>query len=344
MALPVLSSSKPPHLIAVAAGKGGVGKSTVTVNLALALKEKGFNVGILDADLYGPSLRRMLPEEQPPTQKGPSLTPAICLGIKVISMAYFHPENHSVAIRAPIANNLVNQFLSQVDWGPLDFLFIDFPPGTGDIQLTISQKVPLSGAIMVTTPQQVSIMDVRKAIHLFTQVLVPIVGLVENMSYLIDSSGKKLFPFGQGGGVELAEEERISLLAKIPIDPFISLCADRGISLLKKDSPSCQVFRNLANILQDKLKRCKADRFLVKVSRIDAHHIELTWSSGSTSKYRLSELQKNCPCADCETKEVSVSTDVECVKVSTVGRYALKVQFTSGCSKGIYTFDILCNL
>jgi ATP-binding protein involved in chromosome partitioning len=180
MPLPIHSSlsqpTGPAHVIAIAAGKGGVGKSTVTVNLALALSLAGYKVGILDADLYGPSLRRMLPEDQLPQQKGPTIVPAICQGIRVISMAYFRQDNLATAVRAPIANSLISQFLDQVEWGPLDYLLIDFPPGTGDIQLTLSQKAKLTGAVMVTTPQQVAIMDVRKAMHLFSQVRGPCFG------------------------------------------------------------------------------------------------------------------------------------------------------------------------
>lgn len=232
-------------MIAVAAGKGGVGKSTVTVNLALALNQAGFKVGILDADLYGPSLRRMLPEDNLPMQKGPTLIPAICRGIRVMSMAFFRQDNLATAVRAPIANSLIGQFLDQVEWGPLDYLLIDFPPGTGDIQLTLSQKAKLTGALMVTTPQQVAVMDVRKAMHLFAQVQVPIIGIIENMSYFVHA-GETIRIFGEGGGRALADETGVPFLGQIPVDPLVSLSGDRGSSIIGSHSPAAEAFEALA--------------------------------------------------------------------------------------------------
>lgn len=227
------------HTIAIAAGKGGVGKSTVTVNLALALKRAGYSVGILDADLYGPSLRIMLPEEQMPQQKGDKISPALCQGIKVISMAYFRTPGESTAVRAPIANGLLSQFINQVDWGVLDFLLVDFPPGTGDIQITLSQQANLSGALLVTTPQEVAIIDVRKAAHLFSKVNLPIIGIVENMSYYADpSSGEKKYLFGKGGGARLSDEIGAPLLGEVPIDPEICRCGDLGRSLYSDGAPA----------------------------------------------------------------------------------------------------------
>lgn len=253
MSLPLHSSSAsstggPAAVIAIAAGKGGVGKSTVTVNLAQALSQAGYRVGILDADLYGPSLRRMLPEDQLPSQKGPTLMPAVCRDIKVMSMAFFRQENLATAVRAPIANSLIGQFLDQVEWGPLDYLLIDFPPGTGDIQLTLSQKAKLTGALMVTTPQQVAIMDVRKAMHLFSQVQVPIIGIVENMSYFLHE-GKTLRLFGEGGGRLLAEETKVPLLGQIPVDPLVSISGDQGHSIIGSHSPAANAFEALAKAM-----------------------------------------------------------------------------------------------
>lgn len=226
------SPAKIAHTVAIAAGKGGVGKSTVTVNLALTLKRAGYSVGVMDTDIYGPSVRRMLPEDTMPSQKGELITPAMCQGIRMISMAYFRRENEATAVRAPIANGLVNQFVHNVDWGYLDFLLIDFPPGTGDIQLTLSQQANLCGAVMVTTPQEVAVMDVRKAIHLFEQVNVPIIGIVENMSYYKDPvSGQKVHLFGKGGGERLAQQVGAPFLGGIPVDPSISACGDDGKSI-----------------------------------------------------------------------------------------------------------------
>lgn len=243
MPLPVIKNESPKHpfssiksVIGIAAGKGGVGKSSVTVNLALALKSKGFRVGIMDTDIYGPSIRRMLPEDQFPSQKGDIITPAICMGIKMLSMAYFRKENEATAVRAPIANGLITQFIKNVRWGELDYLLIDFPPGTGDIQLTLSQQANLTGALMVTTPQEVSVMDVRKAMHLFNQVKIPIIGVVENMSYYqCAHSSDPIYLFGQGGGRKLADETGVPFLGEIPLDPFLCQNCDNGYSLFDQD-------------------------------------------------------------------------------------------------------------
>lgn len=241
---------RPTHTIAIAAGKGGVGKSSVTVNLAIALKRAGYAVGVLDADIYGPSIRRMLPEDVIPTQKGEFITPAISKGIRIISMAYFRQAHEATAVRAPIANGVISQFLKNVDWGHLDFLLIDFPPGTGDIQLTLSQQANLTGALMVTTPQEIALMDVRKAIHLFDQVNIPIIGILENMSYFqADSNQTKHYVFGRGGGERLANEIGAPFLGQIPIDPEICRCGDEGAPLGLEGgilSPGAKAFNQLA--------------------------------------------------------------------------------------------------
>lgn len=238
------------HTIAIAAGKGGVGKSSVTVNLAIALRRAGYAVGVMDTDIYGPSIRRMLPEEHPPIQKGDLITPAIChLGIRMISMAYFRHATEATAVRAPIANNVIAQFIKNVEWGYLDFLLVDFPPGTGDIQLTLSQQGNLTGALMVTTPQEISLMDVRKALHLFDQMNVPVVGIVENMSYYHHlPTEEKIYIFGQGGGAKLTDEIGAPLLGEIPIDPEVCRSGDTGKALINEETKSLasQAFLELA--------------------------------------------------------------------------------------------------
>lgn len=233
------SETKQTKILAIAAGKGGVGKSTVSVNLGLALKSLGYSVGIMDTDIYGPSLRKMLPEERMPQQVGDKIIPALCSGMPMISMAYFRKENEASVVRAPIANNIIMQFVSSVEWGPLDYLLIDFPPGTGDIQLTLSQKANISGAIMVTTPQDVAVMDVRKAMHMFDQVNIPIIGIVENMSYFLDEEqGKMHYIFGEGGGERLAEEATVPFLGKIPLFPALCRYGDAGQSPFNDSKPS----------------------------------------------------------------------------------------------------------
>ena len=259
------SLSKVGAVIAIAAGKGGVGKSTVAVNLALALSELGFRVGIMDTDIYGPSIRKMLPEERLPAQKGKFILPAVCQGISVISMAYFRKDDEAVAVRGPIANHLIAQFINKVEWGALDFLLIDFPPGTGDVQLTICQQARLMGAVMVTTPQEIALMDVQKAISLFQQVNVPVLGIIENMSFFRSSSTQEpIYPFGKGGGQHLATKFAIPLLGKIPLDPQICISGDKGESIFVTDSQendsAIVAFRKIAGQIVQNIERLKREK------------------------------------------------------------------------------------
>ncbi|KIC75184.1 Protein mrp-like protein [Neochlamydia sp. EPS4] len=343
-------------IIGIAAGKGGVGKSCVTVNLARALKDLGFKVGILDADIYGPSIRRMLPEDKMPEQCNERILPAICQGVKVISMAYFRREDEAAAIRAPIANTIVQQFIKNVDWGEIDFLLIDFPPGTGDIQLTLSQNAQLNAAILVTTPQEVALMDVRKAMDLFYQMKIPIIGVIENMSYYqISPNLKRVYPLGQGGGGRLAKEAGFSLLGQIPISSEISHSGDKGNSLFEEKTPDAQaiskIFINLAKKVMEQLVEIKkretaeVEKFFQK----DPATFTLQWSDGLMADFYLSDLQRRCPCAGCIEKSVEnkvgdKKTNRDELRVSTierVGHYALRIYFTSGCNQGIYTFSFL---
>jgi ATP-binding protein involved in chromosome partitioning len=272
MPLPMYGSSqesKPDqavkHTIAVASGKGGVGKSTVSVNLALSLKRKGFSVGLMDTDIYGPSIRKMLPEDRMPAQKGNRLSPALSRGIRLMSMAYFRREDEAAVIRAPIANGVISQFVQQVDWGELDFLIIDFPPGTGDIQLTLCQQANITGAVMVTTPQEIAVMDVRKSMHLFQQVNVPVLGVVENMSgFMVAEGTEEVFPFGKGGGERLARESGVPFLGAIPIDPVLCAMSDRGESIFSSSSPASGAFNRMTdNVISqlDALKKPGLSKF-----------------------------------------------------------------------------------
>jgi ATP-binding protein involved in chromosome partitioning len=270
----------PMKIIAIAAGKGGVGKSSVTVNLALALQKLGFKVGVMDTDIYGPSIRKMLPEDQLPMQRGDTIIPALCQGIRMISMAYFRKDNEAVVVRAPIANGLVTQFIRNVSWGDLDYLLIDFPPGTGDIQLTLSQQANLTGAIMVTTPQEVAVMDVRKAMHLFEQVKVPIIGIVENMSYYYHKkTDEMVYLFGKGGGERLARASGVPFLGSIPIDPQLCQCGDSGQSIFSADNPEVHsitsVFMKVAAQLSDSLTTMKTQ------DGDHLEHFELEWKEMS---------------------------------------------------------------
>ncbi len=355
MPLPIAGASPQrtiKTILAVAAGKGGVGKSTVSVNLALALQERGFSVGILDTDIYGPSVRKMLPEIKMPVQQGDSFSPAECYGIKVMSMAFFRKEGQAAAVRAPIVNGILQQFIHKVQWGALDFLIVDFPPGTGDIQLTLAQQAKITAALLVTTPQEVALQDVRKAAALFMQVGIPLLGVVENMSYYLPSPGSApVYLFGKEGGKKLAEEASIPLLGEIPVDPAVSLRGDRGFSLFLDDGnglpPAAEAFRQLAAKVLEELPLLGtkvSKRRMVELQQIDRFEFVITWDDGISHRYRLSNLQKNCPCAGCSETPAEVDLNVCARKVEGVGQYALRFDFTSGCSYGIYSFDQLYEL
>lgn len=240
-------------VIAVAAGKGGVGKSSVAVNIALTLQKSGYQVGVLDADMYGPSLGVMMPLEEPiraDLESEDHLIPGVFKGIKAISLAYLRPSNQVMAVRAPVVNGLIAQCVEKVIWGELDYLIVDFPPGTGDIQLTLMQIIPFSGAVLVTTPQEVAIVDVQKAAHMFQQMGVPVVGVLENMSYFEDPiTGDKHLLFGEGGGRKIEETFGIPLLGQVPIDPEVSRCSDLGIELTQ-GSLAAQKFQEITKELQ----------------------------------------------------------------------------------------------
>lgn len=238
--------------IAVSSGKGGVGKSTVAVNLAAALKQQGATVGLLDADVYGPNVPQMLGLGQAEVQAietpaGQRFLPLEAHGIKVMSVGLLAEPDHPLAWRGPVLHKIVTQFIHEVEWGNLDFLIIDLPPGTGDAQITIVQESPICGVLLVTTPQQVAIADVRRSIHMFRRVGVPVLGVVENMSYL--ANGTEQVPiFGEGGGQRLATELQANLLGQIPLDPQICAGGDAGIpvAISEIDSPASQTFTQIA--------------------------------------------------------------------------------------------------
>lgn len=348
MPLPLFKENRSKtHCIAIAAGKGGVGKSTVAVNLARALKLLGFKVGLIDADVYGPSVRKMLPEERMPVQKEGKIEPAFAEGIPFISMAHFRRERDAVVARAPIANGIIGQFLNDVLWGDLDYLLIDFPPGTGDIQLTLAQKANLSGAVLVTTPQEVALLDVKKTLEMFRQLQIPVLGIIENLSgYHHPETDTVLYLFGNGGGERLAREAGVPLLGKLPIDPELCLRSDQGLSpfIHKKDSrcPSGDHFLEMARRMHEQIH--DAPSVISRIFQKDRCTFTIEWQDGLISNYNLQKLQKQCPCAGCAEKEISIDPDVSATSLQRVGNYALQIAFTTGCSKGIYSFEFLRKL
>jgi len=242
----------PKNVIAVAAGKGGVGKSTVATNLAMALRRHGAKVGLLDADVFGPSLPTMLgpPQEMAGTTPDQKITPAVHYGIKVISVGFFVSKEEAVVWRGPMVHRLLQQFLQDVVWGDLDYLICDLPPGTGDVQLSLSQLIPISGAVMVTTPQEVSLIDVVKGISMFEKVEIPILGVIENMAYYTcPSCGHEDAIFSRGGGKRLAQEAGFAFLGEIPIDTRIRFGGDSGMPVVEAlpDSAHARTFMDIAS-------------------------------------------------------------------------------------------------
>jgi ATP-binding protein involved in chromosome partitioning len=233
------------NIIAVASGKGGVGKSTTAVNLAYALAAKGSRVGLLDADVYGPSVPLMTKAETPTGMHGQMVIPPVVDGIKIISIGMFASADKATILRGPMAASVIKQFLSQVFWDELDYLIIDYPPGTGDIQLTLSQIAPITGAVICTTPQEVALIDVRKAVTMFETLKVPVIGVVETMSYFIcDGCTKKHYIFKHGGGHKYAEQLGVAFLGEIPIDQEVVQASDAGVPVVKSkpDLPAAKAY------------------------------------------------------------------------------------------------------
>jgi ATP-binding protein involved in chromosome partitioning len=245
----VLSGVK--RVIAVASGKGGVGKSTVSVNLALAFKAKGLSVGLLDADIYGPSMPVMLGTDQKPVMEGDKMLPIEVYGLKTMSIGYLAGGKQAMIWRGPMVMGALGQMLSDVAWGDLDVMVVDLPPGTGDAQLTLVQRAPLSGAVIVSTPQEVALADARRGIQMFERTEVPILGVIENMSYFETPDGERLPIFGHGGARKTAEDFDVPFLGEIPLDMKIREHADKGTPIVVAEPESFQakVFLEIADQL-----------------------------------------------------------------------------------------------
>lgn len=238
------------NTIAIASGKGGVGKSTTTVNLAMALQAEGAKVGILDADIYGPSQPRMLGcRGQPELIGDRSVAPKIAHGIQSMSIGYLIDEETPMIWRGPMVTSALEQLLADTNWSDLDYLLIDLPPGTGDIQLTLCQKIPLSAAIIVTTPQDIALLDARRALQMFNKVAVPVLGIIENMAvYACKQCGHHEHIFGVGGGKRMAQQYDVKLLGSLPLDVFLRESLDRGepIEVASPESDIAKLYRDIA--------------------------------------------------------------------------------------------------
>jgi ATP-binding protein involved in chromosome partitioning len=249
-------------IVAVASGKGGVGKSTSAVNLALGLVAQGLKVGILDADIYGPSLPRMLGlSGKPDTKDGKKLIPMEKWGLKVMSMGFLVEEDTPMIWRGPMVMSALQQMVFDVEWGELDVLIVDMPPGTGDAQLTMAQKVPLTGAVIISTPQDIALLDARKGLNMFKKVDVPVFGIIENMSYfLCPSCGERSEIFGHGGAHETAKELNVDFLGNVPLHMEIRETSDAGtpITAIKADGEHAVIYKALAEKVQDKIEQSLA--------------------------------------------------------------------------------------
>src|SRR6478609_5941046 len=252
---------KPPipgirNLIAVGSGKGGVGKTTVAVNLALALAHLGHKVGLLDADVYGPNVPLMMGIREAPRAADDRIQPLHQHGIQLMSMGFLNPGDKPLIWRGPMLNSVIQQFLRGVDWKDLEYLVIDLPPGTGDVQLTLIQTAPVTGAIIVTTPSEVSLEDARKAVLMFQQVRVPVLGIVENMSYMtIPGTSQRIDVFGEGGGKRTAEAMNVPFLGELPLDPDIRIGGDTGKPIMLAGDSRAQGFTNIAQRVVNSLQQ-----------------------------------------------------------------------------------------
>lgn len=354
---PGLSGVK--NIIAIASGKGGVGKSSVATNLAVGLRHSGSSVGLLDADIYGPSQPGMFGagNDRPKIIEN-RIKPLERYGISFISMGLLPGSDGPVVWRAPLAIKIIHQFLGNVLWGELDYLLIDLPPGTGDIQLTLAQQASLTGAIIVTTPQEIALGVARKGLKMFEQVNVPILGIIENMSgFTCEHCGNETAIFGVGGGKLMAGECNVPLLGSIPLDPEIMMSGEDGIPVLEK-SPDSQASKAYLDLVAKLKKRIDLGDAVGKV--IEPTHIELSsdselrvrWPDGHEGSHTAYYLRINCKCAACQDEDTgrrtldpeSIPLDSKFTSVGKVGRYGIQPNFSDGHNTGIYNFQRLREL
>jgi ATP-binding protein involved in chromosome partitioning len=372
------------HIVAVASGKGGVGKSTVSVNLALALQQIGGRIGLVDADVLGPSIPVMLGL---PTGKPPSATPdgkivaADRLGLKVISMGMLIGDDNPAILRGPMVSKYLRMFIDSVQWGELDYLILDLPPGTGDTQLTLAQSFPLSGALIVTTPQEVSLKIARRGLRMFETVHVPILGIIENMStFVCPHCSKSTDVFGRGGGERMSQQLGVPFLGTIPLDAEIVTGGDAGrpIVLEKPSSLPARAYFTIAADLAGRLEgrspttlqpftwtwetsagepdwvesavRSSGSRTTaIGFRRRDARTLSVLWEDGHRNEFDVGDLRLACRCALCVEEmsgrplldPKSVRPDVSPRTITSVGNYAITINWNDGHSTGIYSFEYL---
>lgn len=352
---PGLSGVK--YIVAVGSGKGGVGKSTVAVNLAVALREQGATVGLMDTDIYGPSQPGLLGAAgaKPDAPEG-VLLPIESHGVKFVSMGSLVGGDGPVIWRAPMAMKIIHQFLAGVAWGKLDYVIIDLPPGTGDVQLTLAQQASLSGAVIVTTPQDVALGIAKKGLKMFEQVKVPILGVIENMSgFTCEHCGKETAVFKEGGGEKMAGAMKVPFLGSIPLDPKIMMSGDDGVPVVTadKDSAPAKAFLSVAKALRESLEKATSSTFEPEQGKINAAgELLMKWKDGHESLHRPYTLRVNCQCAVCLDEDTrrplldpkKVALDIRIESFDPVGRYAITAHFSDGHRTGIYPYERLREL
>ena len=380
---PTVGAEKLPgirHIIAVGSGKGGVGKSTVSVNLALALQQRGARVGLVDADILGPSIPGMLSiptGERPEMALDGMMIPADRHGLKVVSMGMLTGDDKPAVLRGPMVGKYLKMFVAGVQWGPLDYLILDLPPGTGDTQLTLAQTMPLSGVLIVTTPQNVSLKIARRGLRMFEQVQVPILGIVENMrSFACPHCGQNTDIFRRGGGERMSRELGVPFLGALPLDADVVTSGDEGRPIVvdQPKSASAQVYAAIATALEEQLNaatsvlkpfvwswesnegaaawmegavRPAGSRTTpIGFRRRDPRSLSVLWEDGHRDDFDVRDLRLACRCALC-IEEMSgrklldpktVKPDVSPRKIVSKGNYAIGFDWSDGHSTGIYSF------
>ncbi len=369
------------HIIAVGSGKGGVGKSTVSVNLALALQQLGARVGIVDADILGPSIPGMLgiPTGEPPAQTPDGkMIPAERHGLKVVSMGMLTGDDKPVVLRGPMVGKYLKMFVGGVQWGPLDYLILDLPPGTGDTQLTLAQSMPLSGVVIVTTPQAVSLKIARRGLRMFEKVQVKILGVVENMrTFTCPHCGESTDIFSHGGGERMSQELGVPFLGALPLDADVVTCGDEGRPIVadQPTSVSAKVYAAIAAALVEQLQAAVTvlKPFVWKWDsnegvpgwmegaarpagsrntpigflRRDPRTLSILWEDGHRDDFDVRDLRLACHCALC-VEEMSgrklldpktIRSDVSPRQIVSIGNYAIQFDWSDGHNSGIYSFN-----
>lgn len=347
------------HLLAVSSCKGGVGKSTVAINFAYTLARMGHRVGIFDADVYGPSLPTVVrPEATELFSRNELILPLEYEGIKLMSFG-FVPQmagGGAAIVRGPMATQIINQLLTGTDWGELDYLVIDMPPGTGDVQLTLTQLVPLTAAIIVTTPQQLSFVDVVKGIQMFQKMKVPTVSVVENMAYYqCEECGSKKHLFGTGVRQRLIDQFGIQNAFELPLLPALSETGDSGrpFVLDQTDHPVTAEFQALAKATVAEVQKMEAGEAAVPSARfVIGRGIVVTWPDGREQDVEPAVLRRRCLCALCVDERTgaplldpdSIPADIYPSDISPMGNYAIAVRWSDGHDSSIYPYDVIAEL